>query len=237
MRLAAALCVACAAPAAADGIAAARFADPTDRYAHAVLGDALEWGALEIEGTGGQRWRITLPEDQVFEDLAPRLWDVTGDGAPEVVVVLTRADLGSALVVLGLVDGAVQQIAATPHIGQTNRWLAPVAAADLDGDGAVEIAYVDRPHLAKTLRVWRYDDGDFREVANLAGVSNHRIGQDFIQGGLRACGAGPEMVLADGGWREVVAVTFRDGALRSRALAPYAGPESIAAALDCPAGG
>jgi hypothetical protein len=46
-------------------------------------------------------------------------------------------------------------LASTPWIGQRFRWLAPVAAADLDGDGAMELAYVDRPHLARTLRVWR----------------------------------------------------------------------------------
>jgi hypothetical protein len=49
----------------------------------------------------------------------------------------------------------VRLLAATPHIGSANRWLAPIGAADLDGDGRVEIAYVDRPHLARTLRIWR----------------------------------------------------------------------------------
>ena len=37
--------------------------------------------------------------------------------------------------------------------------LAPLGAADLDGDGKIELAYIDRPHLAKILRIWRFDDG------------------------------------------------------------------------------
>jgi len=59
-----------------------------------------------------------------------------------------------------------------------------VGAADLDGDGFVEVAFIDRPHLAKVLRVWRYVDGDFAEVAVMDGVTNHRIGEPDIAGGI-----------------------------------------------------
>ena len=215
--------------AAAETITAARYISPTGRYAHGILGDALEWGGLQVSLADGNARRFTLPRDHVFEDIAPRLVDVTGDGAPEVLVIETDVNRGAALAIYGP-EG---KIAETPHIGQSNRWLAPIGAADLDGDGAVEIAYVDRPHLARVLRVWRFADGDLSEVAQMPGLTNHRIGESFISGRLRDCGAGPEMVLADADWQRVVGVTLKDGQLARRDIGPFAGADSFAAALAC----
>ena len=31
-------------------------------------------------------------------------------------------------------------VSATPYIGRSNRWLAPLGAGDLDGDGNIELA-------------------------------------------------------------------------------------------------
>ena len=121
---------------------------------------------------------IKLPASYVFEDIAPRLWDVTGDGLPEVVVIETDVARGAALAIYGP-NG---KLAETPHIGRTNRWLAPIGAADLNGDGIIEIAYIDRPHLAKELRVWSFVNGDLRPLPRASGLTNHRIGEDFISG-------------------------------------------------------
>ena len=180
------------ASAASAQVVAARYEAPTTRYAHGVLGDAVEYGALVVEVSDGTSVRFELPTELVFEDVAPRLWDITGDGQPEVVVVEAHRDLGARLAVW-TADG---RKASTPFIGRSFRWLAPVAAADLDGDGAIEVAYVDRPHLAKTLRVWRYTGGKLTEVATMRGVSNHKIGWSYIVGGLRDCGSGPELMMA-----------------------------------------
>ncbi|MCM2560806.1 VCBS repeat-containing protein [Lutimaribacter sp. EGI FJ00015] len=213
----------------------AGFDAPTTHYAHAVLGDGVEYGALVLRLTDGQRVTLRFaPGTRVFEDIAPRLWDVTGDGAPEAIVVETDPARGAQLSVYGLrPDGGAAKLAATPHIGQPNRWLAPVAAADLDGDGRIEIAYVDRPHLAKRLRIWRFDGGTLRHVIDHDGLTNHKIGWDFIPGGLRDCDDGPELITADAGWQNVMATRFDGRSVSTRALAPYAGPESLAAALRC----
>ena len=243
MRLAAAFAL-LAGPVAADTILSATFTEPTTRYAHGVLGDAVEWGSLEVEvgarvegglftGSRSLTYGFTLPDRLVYEDLEPRLWDVNGDGAPEVVVVLTDRDQGASLVIIGLEDDKPVVIASTPHIGQSNRWLAPVGAADLDGDGAVEIAFVDRPHLARTLRVWRLRDDSFTEVAAIEGLTNHRIGDDFIQSGLRDCGAGPQFVMASADWSRVMAVALEDGRLTTSDLGAYVDRSSIDAALGC----
>ncbi|MEX0350164.1 MAG: FG-GAP repeat domain-containing protein [Paracoccaceae bacterium] len=211
----------------------ARFADPTDVYAHAVLGDALEWSVLHISGSGQDGTpatvEIRLPSDHVFEDLTPRLIDLSLDGRPDAVMVVeTDMDRGAALALYG--TGG--KIAETPHIGTRFRWLAPVGVADLDGDGHVEIAYVDRPHLAKTLRIWRFADGQLTEIAAIPGLTNHRIGEDFISGGLRDCDTGPELILASGNWSRVIAVSYDQGWIQSD-LGPFKGPISLSAALSC----
>ncbi len=212
----------------AETIVSAEYAEPTDRYAHGILGDAIEWGALQITTDAGVR-RFTLSQDRVFEDVAPRLADIDGDGAPEVIVVETLASEGAQLAVYD----ETGKIAATPHIGRTNRWLAPIGIADLDGDGFVEIAYIDRPHLAKTLRVWRYVDGALEPVADLPDLTNHRIGERDIGGGIRDCGQGLEMITANADWTKVMATTLRDGQLQTRAIGSHVDRSSFAKALAC----
>jgi hypothetical protein len=174
---------------------------PTARYDHAVLGDALEWGGLQIVTDQGDLV-IRLPETRVFEDVEIRLADVDGDGAPEVIVVETDLKLGASLAIYG----PQGKIAATPFIGQTHRWLAPAGIADFDGDGRTEIAYVDRPHLRKELVFVRLEGDRLVETLHLPGLTNHRIGEDFISGGVRDCGAGPELILASEDWSRVMRV-------------------------------
>jgi hypothetical protein len=212
----------------AETIVSAQYAAPTDRYAHGILGDAIEWGELKITTDTGIR-SFMLAQDRVFEDVAPRLADVNGDGTPEVVVVETLATQGAQLAVYD----ASGKIAATPHIGRTNRWLAPIGIADLDGDGTIEIAYIDRPHLAKTLRVWRFVDGALEPVADLSGLTNHRIGERDIGGGIRDCGQEPEMITASADWTKVMATKLSQGQLETREIGNHVDRGSFATALAC----
>lgn len=211
-------------------LVSARYTEPTSRYAHGVLGDAIEHGALELRYDGvAQPYLIRLPQERVFEDTEPRLVDVDRDGRPEVVVVESHRDQGARLAIY---NGA-GLVAATPYIGQSNRWLAPIAGADMDGDGLVELAYIDRPHLVKTLRVWRFENGGLKEVAALKGLTNHRIGERDIGGGLRDCGQGPEMIVASADWQHLVAVRFDANKLSARNIGPHEGRASFARALAC----
>lgn len=217
------------APALAQEITGATYTDPTTRYDHGVLGDEVEWGALRLDLSDGRQLTMTLPESQVFEDTAPRLADVNGDGAPEVIVVEASLRLGARLAVWGP-EG---RLAATPYMGRPHRWLAPVGVADLDGDGMPEIAYIDRPHLLRLLRVWRFEDNKLVHVADAPNLTNHRIGWDHIPGGIRDCGDGPEIVVASRDWSRVMAVQFVNDRLESRVLGPASGPDSLNAALTC----
>ncbi len=218
----------------------AEYAEPTTRYDHGILGDAIEWGALKLTvdtctGCAGgphiRTFTVRLPENRVFEDTAPRLIDLPDQASPAVMVVETDLSLGARL---ALYDES-GLVAATPFIGRTHRWLAPIGGGDLDGDGYSELAYVDRPHLAKTIRVWRYTD--YRQplqlVAELPGFTNHRIGEAEISGGLRDCGQGPEMIVADANWQDVYAVTLRGGTLTPKKLGPFKGKRSFSRAMAC----
>lgn len=219
-----------------DQITGAEYAAPTMRYAHGVLGDAIEYGTLRVTTRGscgkGQAEAV-LPDNMVFEDLTPRLWDVTGDGKPEVVTIESAQTKGARLSVWGVGDKGFTRLTAAPFIGRTNRWLAPIGAADLDGDGHIELAYIDRPHLAKLLRVWRFKEGQLELVAERDGLTNHRIGQDFISGGLRDCGQGPELITASADWSRVMATTLSNGKLTPRDIGPHKGQSSFNAALAC----
>ena len=210
----------------------AEFQEPTHRYGHGIMGDLPEWGRLCLSGKDGQAACVTLPERRVFEDMAPRLADLDRDGTPEAVVVESDATQGAALVVYRLAGAELQRIA-TPPIGRAFRWLAPAGIADLDGDGYFEIAYVDRPHLAKTLRIWRYRDAALTEVAAAKGLTNHRIGETTIAGGIRDCGDTPEVITADAGWSRLVATTLDADKLTHRDIGPHKGRGSFKAAMAC----
>ena len=134
LRLAAPLaaCIAAAGPGAATEPVSARYAEPTTRYPHGVLGDTEEHGSLIVDLGDGRRLRLRLPEARVFEDTAPRLADVDGDGTSEVVTVESDRDRGARLAVWTLRDGRLAPLAASPFIGTRFRWLAPVGVADLD---------------------------------------------------------------------------------------------------------
>lgn len=219
-------------------VIAARYFGATMAYPHGVLGDEIEAEGLLVHYKKDEKivCDVTFAgPDRVFEDLTPRLADLDGDGVNEVIAVASHAQQGARLEIYGYpgLGKDFQLLAATPYIGTRFRWLAPVAAFDLDGDGYVEIAYVDRPHLAKTLRVWRYRDGALQPVGKMAGVSNHKIGWPFIVGGFRDCQTEPEMILASADWRNVLAVSFKDQAFKTRRLARYESPDQLNAFLNC----
>lgn len=209
-------------------------------YGHGILGGTPEWTRLRIElgpkgraapwAEGRQGLALVQGPDHIFEDVAPRVYQLDGAGPPEIVVVDTAYDAGARLLVLNLATG---RAAATPHIGTRNRWLAPVGAADLDGDGKFELAYVDRPHLARVLKVWRYADEGLEHLGDFPGVTNHRIGEEDIAGGIRDCGDGPEMIVADAGWRRLMALRFDGRAFAAQDIGPHEGRAGFARAMAC----
>jgi FG-GAP-like repeat len=157
-------------------IAMAQFTGPTTIYDHHILGRDVEPEGLFVFWSFSSCRVVHAGAGHVFEDIAPRFADIDGDGFLEIVVVRTSIAKGAQLAVYALRDGKLVLVASTPYIGQPHRWLAPAGIADFDGDGRIEIAFVDRPHLLGELVFARLEGKTLREVARLGGVSNHRIG-------------------------------------------------------------
>ena len=216
----------------------ARYFGVTRDYAHGVLGDALEAEGLLVRYDDGAHVvcdTVLAGTDRVFEDTSPRLADVNQDGLNDVVAVASHRQYGARLELYGYPGPGddLQLLAHTAYIGTPYRWLAPAGIADFDGDGRVDIAYVETPHLGKTLKIVTPRDGQLVEIASQSGFSNHRIGEAWITGGVRDCGDGPEIVLADGAWRRLVAVRLEDQRLVSRDLGMFEDAKGAEAALAC----
>lgn len=239
MKLAAMMLSVFATSAGAQTIVAADYTQPTTRYPHGVLGDTIEHAGLRVILSDGREISAVWSEKIVFEDTAPRLVDLDGDGAPEVIVVESHEDQGARLAVWGLdTDARLVAKAFTPFIGRSFRWLSVAGAADMDGDGHIEIAYIDRPHLAKQLKIWRYvpqaeGGATLVLVATKDGLTNHQIGETDIGGGMRVCADGVDVITASADWTRVMATRFEDGRLVSRDMGPHTGRASLTAAMGC----
>lgn len=183
-----------------SGIVSAWYEEPTDRYRHGILGDAVEAGTLAARDARGVAHRLVLPASEVFEDLTPRLADLDGDGSAEIIAIRSSLSAGASLAVYGLRDGQLKLLAATPFIGRANRWLCPAGIADFNGDGRLEIALVETPHIGGTLEFWRFDGGRLTRLAALPGFSNHTIGSRNLDEAATGDIDGdkvPELVLPD----------------------------------------
>ena len=167
---------------ASGDIVRAWFGRPTDRYAHAVLGDGIEGGSLIIKTADGATQEWVLPDNQVFEDITPRIADLNSDGQNEVVTIRASRAGGAAVVVYGLRDGALTEIGASSENGRPNRWLniaaiLPAAVTGHARSGAT-IVGVRTPHIGGRLFFLTMDgDGRFTERNDIdRNLSNHVIG-------------------------------------------------------------
>lgn len=208
-------------------IAAAWLTGPTERYHHGVLGDAIEASGLAVETVDGTVLTLDLDPGSVFEDRIPRLHDLDGDGMDEIILVRSYLDRGAALTVAGVRDDRLRILAESPPIGVAHRWLNPVGAADFDGDGATEIAFVRTPHIGGTLLLYRWQEGALTEVHKAHGFSNHAIGtrELGLSAILDADGDGiADIALPDSSRRILRVVTFAGSSFRELTRVEHGSP-------------
>ncbi len=164
----------------AGGIAAAHYASAVERYSHFALGRPHEYARLIVTTDSGRSFALDLPDDEVFEDLNPRLVSLVAGEPREILSIVSQRDRGSRLALFRLKDGRLELSAESPSIGTPNRWMNPIGVVDLDGDGRGEIAAVTTPHIGGSLRIYRRNGKKLIEVATLAGFSNHVFGSSEL---------------------------------------------------------
>lgn len=147
---------------------------PTNEYQHGILGDRIEakgfaWLSNEKEH------QFTLKDNWVFEDLTPRMF--TFNGQTLVMLIQSHSNQGASIAVYQLNNNEISLFAQSQAIGQSNRWLNIVGAADFDQDQELEIAAIITPHIGGQLTLFEItDQGLIAKGKPLSGVSNHKIG-------------------------------------------------------------
>ena len=161
-------------------IARAWLADPTNRYDHGVLGDAIEAESLVVERRDGRRDVVRLGPTtrcsrtcgRASRSLAART---------RLLAVKSYLARGSALAVIGERDGRYEIVAETPPIGAPHRWLNPAGIADFNGDGEANIALVRMPHAVGRLELWSWRNGALHKTLELGDVCNHVSGSRALR--------------------------------------------------------
>jgi hypothetical protein len=211
----------------------ARLIDPTLRYTHAVLGDAVEAGGFSAR-IHGQTNVFTLGEDAVFEDRRVRLWDVDGDGKPEAVIIKSYLATGAAIAIYRLGRNGIAPLAEGPAIGTRNRWLNLVGFADFAGAGEKLIAAVITPHLSGSLRLYRLTGNSLNEVARMDGFTNHIIGsRDLDLARVVSTGKKARIVIPTIDRRSLALLSFDQN--KGAVLQQEATPSRIARVLEATA--
>ncbi|MBB3190976.1 hypothetical protein [Halomonas cerina] len=221
------------APAAwAERIVTARYAEPVERYGHFALGRPHEYARLVATTDAGRDAVLELPSDEVFEDLVPRLVQLTEQSPPALLVIISARDSGSRLALVGLGHRQLEMLAQSAPIGQPNRWLNPVGVADLSGNGEAEIAAVTTPHIGGVLRVYRRRGERLVEIDALSGFSNHAYGSPELDLSKPALIDGHmQLLIPDERRKNVRAIALSDVGLietdRCRLSEPITGPEAL----------
>ncbi len=154
----------------------AQYAQPTTKYKHNILGDPIEAEQLVVL-RDGTTYTHTVSDQYVFEDIKPRLFDVDNDGQMEIITIRTHVTKGAGIMIYKIVKNALTEFAWVEEIGTPYRWLNIVAIYDLDGDGTIELVWIQTPHIGGILKVTRIEAGKLETLSELSNYSNHTIGE------------------------------------------------------------
>jgi hypothetical protein len=150
--------------------------DPTARYRHGVLGDAVEASSItlvETKPTPRVLLKIPISAPEVVEGLSPIWFDLTGDGKREIIVTLSSASQGSRIVVF---DESGELVASGPPIDQGFRWRHQLAAVGSGGSKKPQIVSVRTPHIGGVFELYQLDGDVLTIVDQMPGYSSHIIG-------------------------------------------------------------
>src|SRR5690606_6791259 len=161
----------------------ALYAEATDIYDHAVLGDGLEGGALVVlDSALDEVLRVTLEDGEVFEGIAPFWADVNNDGSPDLVTTVSNDRVGAQIRVYGL-DGEV--LLATNPLGQGDLWRHALAwgAFGINRDVLVEVV---TPHISGAVIFYQRQGAQLFPTVRqpLVDYTSHQSGSRNLDGAL-----------------------------------------------------
>lgn len=91
----------------ADSLTQAEYSDPVERYGHFAPGRPHEYSRLTAMSEAGRSHSLWLPENEVFEDVEPRLIRMTANGPRQILAIVSARDSGARLALIGL-DGRLR---------------------------------------------------------------------------------------------------------------------------------
>ncbi len=197
-----------------NDISRAWLISPSRRLSGGRLGDNLEATAVSVTGRDQLEYRYELPEDSAFEDLLPRVHDINGDGLDEIILVRSRRETGSSLLILGIREGRLQPIAESPPLLAREQWINPIGIADVDGDGKPELLAVHSPHGNGVLMEYRLEGNRLIPMHSIDGVSNHVFGSrnQGMAALMDANGDGiADVLIPSSDRRQLRAISFNSG--------------------------
>jgi hypothetical protein len=148
--------------------------DPTNEYAHAVLGDGLEAkSATVVTDTGDISAKILAPTGMVFEAIMPIWTDINQDGTPEIIFTASNAEIGAQILIYNL-SGEI--ISKSQPIGTGYRWRNQAAVAPFGPNGEMELVNVITPHLLGKVEFLQLNGDRLERVAEISGYTSHVIG-------------------------------------------------------------
>jgi len=219
----------------AETITHAQYSNPVGRYGHFAPGQPHEYSDLVVTTDTGRRLVLQLPEDEVFEDVKPRLIRLARGEPETILTIVSSRGSGSRLAVIGLDGDQLKINAQSRPIGIPMRWLNPVGVTDLDGDGRAEITAVITPHIGGTLKVYRRTGINLVEISALAGFSNHIYGSPELRLSTPASIAGKMRLLVPDVMRQNLRViAFADDSLMETGRCALGSPVTGAITLISP---
>jgi len=157
---------------------------PTDRYAHGILGDIIEPAAIVLLDTVPDLKVITtisISGDDVIEGLYPIWSDLDNDGQKEIIVTLSN-ELSGARFAAFHEDGSL--IAESAPIGLAHRWRHQIGVAQFAPAMHPLLAAVRTPHIGGIVEYFRLNGNKLELVSEVSGFSSHSIGSRNLDSAL-----------------------------------------------------
>jgi hypothetical protein len=151
--------------------------DPTDIYAHGILGDKYEASSITILDCKDEYKiinKINMVSGDVIESLYPIVLDIDDNGENEIIVTVSNKDDGSRIVVFDLDGNLVME---GMPVGRGMRWRHQLAVGPFGPEKELELVNVLTPHIGGIVDFYRFNTLEGLEItSSIEGYSSHKIG-------------------------------------------------------------